>query len=649
MCGIAGIIQLSSERQPLAQAIHRMTVQMKHRGPDDEGYVLIDRQPPSVRQYYGDDTAEDGSGNPPKHPHIQSAYSQMAHLALGHRRLNIIDLSFNGHQPMCSSDGSCWMIFNGEIYNFKDIRTRLLQLGHSFRSQCDSEVLLAAYMQWGMDALKEFNGMFALAIYDSRQPVLYLARDRVGIKPLYYTIQNNCFIFASDIKTIIASGRYTPQVDLESLWHNLSFSITPRPHTLFKDVFALPQAHWMKIDLTTFKISQHRYWHIPVGTQDRKMTEDQAVEQLEDHLTRSIAYRLTADVEVGTFMSGGIDSTTVSALASTLHPGINAFTLAFANDVPEYNEAAQAAATAAMYPMRHILETVNPELVIEHISDMVRGYEEPFCTLAPNYLISKRISRHNIVVVLNGLGGDELFAGYSHYTDLNQWRWKRRAASFFPPFLPQYRRYRRLKTIGNYYADQYSNFLEYEKEKLFANHTGFDSLGLMDRLYTPDQGINAFSDDIEALSYYDLISYIGNHHVYRIDQFTMRFSLEGRFPFLDHELIELAFRIPSSLKIKNNLQKYVLRKVAEKYIAPACLTMPKRGFGLPVGRWMKGPLKEFTRSSLEQLKTRELFNAGEIDRLHDAFTQADPLLYKKVWHLVMIERWFQAFIDPGAS
>lgn len=662
MCGIAGILQLTPERRHLAPAIRSMTTRMEHRGPDDEGYLLVDLEKNTYLPFYGDGTTPDSSGNRPDHPHIRSAYSQKAHLALGHRRLTIIDLSFNGHQPMSSKNGKCWLIFNGEIYNFKEIRSRLVKLGHRFESQSDTEVLLAAYMQWGMEAVEQFNGMFALAIYDSMEQSLYLARDRIGIKPLYYTRRNNCLIFASDIKTIIASGLYEPEPDMEGLWHNLSFSITPRPNTMFKDVFAVPQAHWLKIHLGAIrsgacKITTRRYWSIPIGVQEHNMTEAGAIEQLEEHLTRSIRYRLTADVEVGTFMSGGIDSTTVSAMASKLHPGINAFTLAFDKSVPEYDEADQAVETAKMHGMRHILEKVAPEKVLEHIPDMVRGYEEPFCTLAPNYLISQLISKHHIVVVLNGLGGDELFAGYSHYLDLNKWKWKKMAAHVFPSFMPHYSRYRRLKTIANYYADQYSNFHQFEKEKLFGQKTSFDSLTLPERLYAPADDEASFGDDIEALNYYDLISYIGNHHVYRIDQFTMRFSLEGRFPFLDHELIELAFRIPSRLKIRKNaengdslqkyVQKYVLRKVAEKYIAPACLKMPKRGFGLPVGRWMKGPLKELTQSSLEKLKKRDIFNPKEIDRLHESFKHADPLLYKKVWHLVMVELWFQAFIDSN--
>jgi asparagine synthase (glutamine-hydrolysing) len=649
MCGIAGIIRMAPGKELLSPAINRMTNQMKRRGPDDEGYLLVDLAAQKIQPYYGNDTAVEAahSRRVPPEPHIKSAYGTQSHIAFGHRRLNIIDLSFDGHQPMASPDGTCWLIFNGEIYNYKEIRRQLKQCGHSFISQSDTEVVLAAYLEWGMKGLQRMNGMFAFAIYDQRESAVYLVRDRIGIKPLYYTRQKDNLIFASDIKTIISSGLYTPAMDLEGLWHNLSFSITPRPMTLFSDVYALPQAHWMRIDLKSFNVSQHRYWQVPIGTQDHGMSEADAVEQLQQHLTRSIQYRLTADVEVGTFMSGGIDSTTISAIASGLHPGINAFTLAFSKEVPEYDETDQAVETALMHPMNHILEKVDPVLLLADINDMVISYEEPIATLAPNHLISRCVSRHGIVVVLNGLGGDELFAGYDHYLAVRDWKWKRAAAMFFPSSMPHHHRYRRLKTIGQYYADWFSNFREHDKKRLFPNGVEFDSLTHLDRLYEPVHG--RFSDNIEALSYYDLLSYIGNHHVYRLDQFTMRFSLEGRFPFLDHELVEFAFRIPNRYKINQKVQKLVLRKVAEKFIAPSCLSMPKRGFGLPVGRWMKEQLGTLTEISLEQLKDRGIFNADEIDRLYTEFQQGSPLLYKKVWHLVMIELWHQYFIDDPKS
>lgn len=660
MCGIAGIIKLDNEKEPLLPHIHRMTERMRHRGPDDEGYLAVDLEKRKIHTFIGDDTPGDGANRTaaglarPKH--VKSAYSLNTHLVLGHRRLKIIDLSYNGHQPMCDETQRFWLVFNGEIYNYKEIRSRLEDHGHTFFSKTDTEVVLRAYMQWHEDCLYYFNGMFAFAVYDCNNAEIFMARDRIGIKPLYYTRMQDRFIFASDIKTIISSGFYRPGVNWEGLWHNFSLNIAPRPMTAFRDVFALPQAHWLRIDLRrpVMTSTPQRYWQIPIGSQDQRMSEDDAVQLLESHLSRSIKYRLEADVEVGTFMSGGIDSTTISAMSASQHKDINAFTLAFEEDVPEYDELDQAIETARMHPMRHIIMKVKPEEVIDNIREMVLGYEEPICILSPNYLISKCIAQHGITVVLNGLGGDELFAGYSHYLDLDAWKWKRLAARLSPGFLLKKRqlRYRKLNTVGNYYADQFSNFLEGEKARLFLIKNNFDTLTVIERLYMPRTDDNPmrfpFSDEVDALSYYDLMAYIGNHHVYRIDQFTMSFSLEGRFPFLDHELIEMAFRIPTRHKVKKNnpqFQKYILRKLAEKYIAPGCLEMSKKGFGLPTGRWMKNQLKEFTETCLSDLKKRDIFDKTEIDRWYDTFKKGSPLLYKKVWHLVMTELWLREFID----
>jgi len=647
MCGIAGIICLTKEKKILAPNIHRMAMEMKRRGPDDEGYLMVRLDKMELQSFIGNDTPKQSKEFKSKNQkHIKEAYTTKFNLAFGHRRLKILDLTFRGHQPMSSSDGRHWILFNGEVYNYKEIKKELGRFGHTFISNTDTEVVLHAYKEWGEDCLKRFNGMFAIVIYDHYQQEIFLARDRIGIKPLYYIHEGGLFIFASDIKTIIASGFYKPEVNWEGLWHNLSFFITPRPMTIFKNVYSIPQAHWLKIHIPTNRFILQQYWHIPINSQKKNITEQEALEQLDGHLKRSIQYRLEADVKVGTFMSGGIDSTTISAIASTLHPGINAFTLAFDQFVPEYAELDQAIATARMHPMNHIVDIVKPQNILADINDMVLGYEEPFCSLAPNYLISKYIAKYGIVVVLNGLGGDELFAGYSHYRNVNNWKWKKFIALFLPQGFHHAYRYRQLKSIDNYYVYQYSIFLEQDKKKLFLKDYGFDSLNILKKMYPPPS--SDFSDDIEALSYYDLMSYIGNHHVYRIDQFTMRFSLEGRFPFLDHQLIEWSFQIPSHFKIKKNhpqFQKYILRTLAKKYIAPKCLKMPKRGFGLPVGRWMKKELKEFTENSLKNLKKREIFNNNEIDNLYHIFKQNPPQLYKKIWHLVMTELWFQLFID----
>ncbi len=635
--------------RPLVPHIHSMTRRMRHRGPDDEGYLLVDGRKDWLKAYRGDDTPEAVVTRNYPLPHVSEAAGLPLEACFGHRRLRIIDLSPRGHQPMTESDGRFWIVFNGEIYNFLDIRKELEILGHTFVSQSDTEVVLLSYIQWGEGCLEKFNGMFAFGIYDRQKRELFLARDRIGIKPLYYVLRDDYFIFASDIKTILASGLVEAGIDIEGLWHNLSFSVAPRPMTTFRNIVALEQAHWMKISLPDGGVQKRRYWSVPIGTENRSMSEGDAVDLVETELTRSIRQRLTADVEVGTFMSGGIDSTTVSAIASGLHPGISAFTLAYDRSVSEYDELQEAKDTAALHPMRHIVETVDAEAILDSVDRMVAAYEEPFSTLAPNYVISRLVARHPITVILNGLGGDELFAGYSHYLGIPAWRCKRMAARLWLTCLPVKKwapesilRFNEINSVSQYYAHQFSNFNDFQKRRLFAQRMGFDSLNVLGDMYRPPEG--EFSHAYEELSFYDLMSYIGNHHVYRIDQFTMLFSLEGRFPFLDHLLVEAAFKIPFRLKINDGVQKYVLRKVAEKYIAPSCLSMKKKGFGLPVGRWMNDQLNRLTIDSLSDLKKRDLFVVEEIDAVYNRYRLTD---YKKVWHLVMTELWLKKFIDGG--
>ena len=643
MCGIAGIISLRGEKTLQAICLHKMTEQMKNRGPDDEGYVLIDTETGQIKSYFGDSTSIKN-----KHIkrvqsntdlHVSSTYNLKSNIALGHRRLSIVDLSFHGHQPMSDSTGRFWIVYNGEIYNYKEIRQKLINLGHNFIGCSDTEVLLHSFMEWGIACLHKFNGMFAFAIYDNHTKEIFFARDRIGIKPFYYTIQDGQFIFASDIKTIIASGLYKAEIDWEGLWHNLSLGVAPRPITTFKDVYSLEQAHWMKLDMYG-KIAKERYWDIPIGAQDFTMSEGDAIELLEQELIKSVKYRLIADVDVGTFMSGGIDSTLISAIASTLHPGIKAFTLGFDKSLSEFNEVDQASETAKMQKMEHIIKIVNPEDIISNIDDIVLIHEEPYYAISPNYTISKFVSENNIKVVLNGIGGDELFAGYSYYNKrLNIWK-KAKKINLLLKLLPYglngklntLKDFSNINKIVDFYLYHHSNFKEGEKRILFKSINKFNTSETFNDLY--DVGDKVFTDDIEMISYCDIMSYIGNHHVYRVDQFTMNFSIEGRFPFLDHNLIQAAFKIPSKYKIKEGKQKYILKKVAEKYIAKSCLNMGKRGFSFPLKHWMESnhKLRELTKKSISVLKSKEFFKLGSKNL---------SLNYQQIWHLVMVELWIE--------
>ena len=411
----------SKKEKKQCRSLHFMAQSMKNRGPDDEGYLLASFQTEKPVIFGGDDTPE-CKRHIAYYPsrHICSAYDTASSVFLAHRRLSIIDLSPFGHQPLCTPDGRYWIVFNGEIYNYREIREELKACGIHFQGNSDTEVLLNAYGLWKEKALRRFNGMFAFAIWDDTEKILFCARDRIGIKPFYYTVQENTFIFASDIMTLIQGGIYKPRVGLEGLYLAMSFGVAPRPLTAFKDVYGLEQGHWMMIDSSGI-IRNEPYWRIPTGSQDTHLSERDSIELIEEKLRKSVEYRLVADVPVGTFMSGGIDSTTVSAISSQLHPGIKAFTLSY-DDADKFDELAQAKSTAKMYPMEHIVKKVNADSVLEHIEDIVTCYEEPFNDISPNYVISKFVRENDVTVVLNGLGGDELFGGYPYYRLVDAWR-----------------------------------------------------------------------------------------------------------------------------------------------------------------------------------------------------------------------------------
>ena len=663
MCGIAGIINLQGSPISSVAPLLNMTARMAHRGPDDEGYLLV--EPGGILiSAYGEDSSLPQNGEASYIPgfpkkHIHSFLTEKFTVALGHRRLSIVDLSPYGHQPMTTPDQRYWITYNGEIYNFQEIAKTLESEGVCFHSSTDTEVILHSYVRWGPACLERFNGMFAFAIWDNKEQILFCARDRIGIKPFYYTIVDGQFIFASDIKTIIASGLYTPEPDPEGLYLAMAFGIAPRPKTAFKDIKALEQAHWMCLHIGSGKIEKHRYWRIPVGTQDHRMSELDATELLEEQLTLAIKYRLVADVPVGTFMSGGIDSTTISAIASKLHPGIKAFTLAYEDNAPELDEVEQARATATMHPMQHIVATVKPENTLKYLHEWVNGYEEPFYHLASNFVISKVVKDNGITVILNGLGGDELFAGYSYY------RWACyydlfKCLSFLGCFMrpllklfPDRRSYKimqlfKVSSLDRLHTALFLKTTDEELHRLFnvAEIKDMDTINYLHQLYIRED--IHFEDPVEAFSYMDIMNYIGNHHVHRVDQFTMAHSIEGRFPFLDHHLVEASFNIPSKYKLRGKIQKYILRKIAKKYIAPECLSMKKKGFGLPLKQWMQGPLSGLVRKTLKRLQERDLINGYYIEeRLSEYKTGNYNVAH--TWHLVMLELWFERFIEGGMA
>ncbi|AOW21777.1 asparagine synthase (glutamine-hydrolyzing) [Urechidicola croceus] len=630
MCGIAGIININTT-SPISSHLVSMTKSMINRGPDDEGYLLFND---TSIPYSGDDTLYKNCD------HINSTFSKSSKLGFGFRQLKIIDLSNNSHQPMCDLDRKYWIVFNGEIYNFKEIRSELQSLGYTFFSDSDTEVVLNAYKKWGDKCLDKFNGMFAFAIFDKVKNEVFFARDRVGIKPLYYHINQDQILFGSTIKSIIDSKLYTPKINWKGLWQNFRFSIAQRPETCLENIVALEPAHYLKFNFDSKTFIKKQYWEIPINTQNFSLTEKQSVNLIEESLYNSIKYRLNADVEVGSFMSGGIDSTTISVIASKLNPNIKTMTLGF-NDFEDYNEVEQAIETAKLHNLNHKITYIHPTEIIQNINETTVAYEEPYHHLSANFILARIAKENNIKVVLNGLGGDELFGGYDVYKKLNLWenlKKNKKLIKSIPKIHPKINKAHQLsnyKTIDEYYSHYYTTYKDSSLKKLFTDHN-YSTKNLISNNFNPKN--LQFTDNFEAISFYNLKSYIGSHQMRTLDQFTMNFSIEGRLPLLDHKFIETAFKIPTKYKLKNNSQKYIFKEVAKKYISPSCLSMSKKGLRLPLEHWIKSDLYDLVYDNINQLKNRNIFNNSEVDKIVKGKDEM------KIWQLVSTELWLNNYI-----
>lgn len=630
MCGIAGIINFN-ENGNNAASLMSMTESLKHRGPDDEGYLVFDH---TTSNFFGDDSRNKITS------HIKTAENQNFKVGFGFRQLKIIDLSSNSHQPLTDVTGHFSIIFNGELYNYKEIKKELEGLGHSFFSSSDTEVVLNSYKQWGKKALEKFNGMFAFAILNTLDKTVFIARDRLGIKPLYFYNKNERFVFGSSVQSIIKSKLYTPEINWEGLWQNFRFTTAQRPNTVFQDIQALEPAHLLTINFQNGSIVKERYWEIPTQIQDFSLSEKQSAQLIEESLYKSINYRLIADVEVGSFLSGGIDSSLISIFASKINPTIKTLTLGF-KEFSHLDEVSQAKETAKKHHLHHIIKYASVTESFANLTEGIMAYEEPYFHIPADLLLAKMASENKTTVVLNGLGGDELFGGYDVFKKISLWEQlknNQKLVTLLPAVhkkIVKGKLISNCKTIGEYYSHYYTSFFDTEINDLFLNNS-FSTRSTIDDLYTNN---HTFTDTFEAISFYSLKSYISNHQMRALDATTMAYGIEGRFPFLDHTFIENAFKIPTKYKLKNNTQKYLLKEIAKKYITKNTLKMSKKGLTLPLKNWVENDLKEFVFDTIQQLKNRQLFNNIAIDKILISKNET------KIWQLVSTELWLLNFID----
>ena len=618
MCGIAGIINLHQKKEN-ALSLEQMTKSLKHRGPDDEGYMLFTNK---SELFFGDDSRV-------KTPnHIKTANNISFKVGFGFRQLKIIDLSEKSHQPLTDVSNNFWIIFNGELYNYKEIRHELEGLGHQFLSDSDTEVILNAYKEWGKNALDKFNGMFAFAILDTIKNTVFIARDRIGIKPLYFYKNETNFIFGSSVQSIIKSKLYQPEINWESLWQNFRFTTAQRPNTVFQDILALEPAHHLTINLNNNSFKKERYWEIPTQTQDFSLTEKQSKNLIEENLYKAVNYRLISDVNVGSYMSGGIDSSLISVIASKSKPDVKILTLGFEN-LKGFDEVEYAKETAKLHQLNHIIEHANAKEAYKDIEQAVIAYEEPYHVIAVNLMLAKMAKKNKTTVVLSGLGGDELFGGYDVYKKIPLWEKlskNKKMVSILPNVHKKIIKGKKIadcNTLGEYYSHYYTNFYDNEIENLFLDKK-YNTNSTLENLYASNKN---FTDTFEAMSFYNLTSYIGNHQMRALDATTMAHSIEGRFPILDHNFIEASFKIPTKYKIKDNTQKYLLKEIAKKHLSKKVMEMPKKGLSTPLKSWIETDLKEFVFDTLNQLKNRTIFNNKAIKVIIKSNNEIDKKLH----------------------
>jgi asparagine synthase (glutamine-hydrolysing) len=635
MCGIAGIIDLR-QRRPDRALLERMCNAMRYRGPDDEGYYL-DRN-----------------------------------VALGQRRLEIIDLA-GGRQPMSNEDGTVWISFNGEIYNFQELRRQLQQRGHKFATRSDTEVIVHAYEEYGVQCVERLRGMFALAIWDQRRRQLLLARDRVGKKPLFYTLADGRFIFASELPALLAHPAVRRDLDHSAIDDYLTYGYIPAPRTPFHGVDKLPPAHYLTLKLADGRgelreLKKQRYWRLSY-TPKLELDEEEAAEGLLEVLTEAVRLRMIADVPLGALLSGGIDSSLIVALMSRLSSRpVKTFSIGF--DESRFDELAYARLVAERYATDHHELVVRPE-ALSVLPALVRHYGEPYAdsSAIPSYYVAA-LARQHVAVVLGGDGGDENFAGYERYLGsmlAGVYRKIPRLARrgmieplcrLIPESLPRRHRLCQAKRFveaaalppSECHLRWVSYFSAREKQQLYSPEfrrqlAGYDPKQWFLDLSSADRKDGP--DDLDALLAVDVQSYLPYDLLVKTDIASMANSLEARSPFLDHEVMEFCARLPSCYKRRGTTLKYLLKKIGRDLLPSQNVDRRKMGFGVPVGTWMRSELRPAVEDALLSPKshTRRYFQPQAISRLVRRHCRGKHDHSFQLWALFWLEMWHREFLD----
>ena len=626
MCGIVGIVR--NDGKPVdEQLLARMNGAIHHRGPDEDGFYL------------------NGS------------------VGLAMRRLAIIDLK-SGQQPIHNQDRTSWIVFNGEIYNYLELREKLEKLGHTFYTNSDTEAIVHAYDEFGVDCPKHLRGMFAFAIWNTSKQELFLARDRVGKKPLLYADVNGQLVFGSEFSALLLHPDVSRDIDAEALDYYLAFMCIPAPLTAYRAIRKLEPAHWLRWRNGNVEVG--RYWQ-PDFTKKIDISEEEAGERTIEILRDAVKVRLMSEVPLGAFLSGGIDSSAVVALMSQeSSERVKTFSIGF--EEQDFSELHHARRVAEHVGADHHEFIVRPDAV-EVLPMLVDHYGEPYAdsSAVPTYYVAKETRKH-VTVALNGDGGDESFAGYERYIAMGLTEKYRKVPSFLRESLireavnmiptdatkkSKIKSAQRLLAVvdrpkAGRYMHWMSTFNDELKEPLYTDSfrqqtQGANATGLLEHWFKHANGIGV----VDTMLLTDQMTYLPNDLLVKVDIATMAVSLEARSPFLDHHVIEFAASLPQNLKLRRLTGKYLLKKVLRKLLPSENLTRRKMGFGVPIGHWFRGKMQPFLREVIlsDKAMGRGLFRPEAVKQLVDLHVRAERDYSHQLWTLLMLELWFNRFID----
>jgi len=633
MCGIVGFVNKDKQ----LDILNDMLKIQSYRGPDDSG-IYFDKN----------------SG-----------------VHLGHNRLSIQDLTLYGHQPMISNCGNYIIVFNGEVYNFKDIRQELQNLGYKFISNSDTEVILYSYKEWGIKAIEKFIGMFAIAIFNKIENKLILIRDRAGVKALYYYVDNNEFLFSSEIKSFHKYPNFKKELNKDVLPYYFQFGYIPAPYTIFKSCFKLEAGYYLELDLKNLEYRIFKYWDVNNFYNKEKIykNEEEILKDVEDILTNAINLRMISDVPVGVFLSGGYDSSLVaSILAKKERKKINTFTIGF-ND-KKYNEAEHAKIIANYLGTNHTEYYMNDKDMLELVEELPFYYDEPFgdSSALPTMIVSKLAKQH-VTVALSADGGDEAFCGYSKYIFLEK------LYNIFSNPIKKNLLKLGLNVLNENIIDSLNSLLpknkkqtnikdKFNKFKRAINSDNLEEMFENASSYVYKKDVEKFlkikrnnilwnkfqnKGNLSFLDYMmrvDYQTFMNNDVLTKVDRATMSVSLEGREPLLDHRIIEYLARIPENLKYKNKQSKYLLRQILYKYLPKEIVDKPKSGFQIPLEEWLKIDLRYLVDKYLDFNKLdNDIFNVNEIMKLKVKLFNSEYVNINQIWLIIVFQMWKEKWFD----